>query len=207
MKSPFLKGIKRGIGISIVLVIFWLLSDFFYFSKLDNKNKVILESRQDASIGGDFDLIGKNEKKYNIESFKGKPLLIFFGFASCPDICPYGLTMISSVLDSLDKESNKINAVFITLDPERDDYEKVSEFANIFHKEIIGLSGSQEQVDKAALAWRVYKKKVLLEDSDLEYTIDHSAFIYLMDRNGKYYTHFPHNVDAEEILKELKAFI
>ena len=207
MKSPFLKGIKRGIGISIVLVIFWLLSDFFYFSKLDNKNKVNLESRQDASIGGDFDLIGKNEKKYNIESFKGKPLLIFFGFASCPDICPYGLTMISSVLDSLDKESNKINAVFITLDPERDDYQKVSEFANIFHKEIIGLSGSQEQVDKAALAWRVYKKKVLLEDSDLEYTIDHSAFIYLMDRNGKYYTHFPHNVDAEEILKELKEFI
>jgi len=207
MKSPFLKGIKRGIGISIVLVIFWLLSDFFYFSKLDNKNKVNLESRQDASIGGDFDLIGKNEKKYNIESFKGKPLLIFFGFASCPDICPYGLTMISSVLDSLDKDSNKINAVFITLDPERDDYEKVSEFANIFHKEIIGLSGSQEQVDKVALAWRVYKKKVLLEDSDLEYTIDHSSFIYLMDRNGKYYTHFPHNVDAEEILKELKAFI
>ena len=207
MKSPFLKGIKRGIGISIVLVIFWLLSDFFYFSKLDNKNKVNLESKQDASIGGDFDLIGKNGKKYNIESFKGKPLLIFFGFASCPDICPYGLTMISSVLDSLDEDSNKINAVFVTLDPERDNYEKVSEFANIFHKEIIGLSGSQEQVDQAALAWRVYKKKVLLEDSDLEYTIDHSAFIYLMDQNGKYYTHFSHNIDAEEILNELKVFI
>ena len=61
MKTPFLKGIKRGIGISIVLVIFWVLSDFFYFSK------------QDASLGGDFDLIGKNGKKYNIESFKGKP--------------------------------------------------------------------------------------------------------------------------------------
>ena len=207
MKSPFLKGIKRGIGISIVLVIFWVLSDFFYFSKVDNKNKVKLESRPDTSIGGDFDLIGKNGKKYNIESFKGKPFLIFFGFASCPDICPYGLTMISSVLDSLDKDSNKINAVFVTLDPERDTYEKVSEFANIFHKEIIGLSGSQEQVDKAALAWRVYKKKVLLEDSDLEYTIDHSAFIYLMDQNGKYYAHFSHNIEAEEILRELKAFI
>ncbi len=207
MKSPFLKGIKRGIGISIVLVVFWLLSDFFYFNKLESKNKVNLESKQDVSIGGDFDLIGENGKKYNIESFKGKPLLIFFGFASCPDICPYGLTMMSSVLDSLDNDSNKINAVFVTLDPERDDYEKVSEFANIFHKEIIGLSGSQEQIDKAALAWRVYKKKVLLEDSDLEYTIDHSSFIYLMDKNGKYYTHFPHNIDTEEILKELKVFI
>ena len=207
MESPFLKGIKRGIGISIVLVIFWVLSDFFYFSKVDNKNKVNLESRQDTSIGGDFDLIGKNGKKYNIESFKGKPFLIFFGFASCPDICPYGLTMISSVLDSLDKDSNKINAVFVTLDPERDDYKKVSEFANIFHEEIIGLSGNQEQVDNAALAWRVYKKKVLLESSDLEYTIDHSSFIYLMDANGKYHTHFPHNVDEEEILKEIETLI
>ena len=70
MKSPFLKWIKRGIGISIVLVIFWLLSDFFYFSKLDNKNKVNLESRQDASIGGDFDLIGKNEKNIILKASK-----------------------------------------------------------------------------------------------------------------------------------------
>ena len=70
MKSPFLNGIKRGIGISIVLVIFWLLSDFFYFSKLDNKNKVNLESKQDASIGGDFDLIGKNGKKYSHYCYK-----------------------------------------------------------------------------------------------------------------------------------------
>ena len=115
--------------------------------------------------------------------------------------------MLMSLVGSEMCIRDRINAVFVTLDPERDTYEKVSEFANIFHKEIIGLSGSQEQVDKAALAWRVYKKKVLLEDSDLEYTIDHSAFIYLMDQNGKYYAHFSHNIDAEEILRELKAFI
>ena len=207
MGSPFLVGIKRGILISLGLVIFWLLLDFLYLSKLESTNKSNLELEQVASIGGDFDLIGKDGKKYNIASFMGKPFLIFFGFASCPDICPYGLTMISSVLDSLDKDSNKISAVFVTLDPERDDYKKVSEFANIFHEEIIGLSGNQEQIDNAALAWRVYKKKVLLESSDLEYTIDHSSFIYLMDANGKYHTHFPHNVDEEEILKEIEILI
>ena len=207
MESSFLNGIKRGIGISLALVIFWLLLDYFYFSKLEDKNKVKLESQQSVTIGGDFNLIGKGGKKYNIDSFKGKPLLIFFGFTSCPDICPYGLTMISSVLDTLDKDSNKINAVFITLDPERDNLEKVSEFASMFHKEIIGLTGSLEQVGSVALAWKVYKKKVFLESSDLGYTIDHSAFIYLMDENGKYYTHFPHSIDAEEIIKELETFI
>ena len=206
MKSPFLTGIRRGIVLSLLLVIFWLVLDYFYFSKLNNQNKVNLESQQ-AAIGGNFTLVGKDGQQYNNDSFKGKPLLIFFGFASCPDICPYGLTMISSVLDEMGEDSQEINAVFVSLDPERDDYKKVSEFATIFHEEIIGLSGSQDQVDKIALAWRVYKKKVVLEDSDLGYTIDHSAFIYLMDKNGKYYTHFPHNVDAEEILKELDNII
>ena len=206
MKSPFLTGIRRGIVLSLLLVIFWLVLDYFYFSKLNNQNKVNLESQQ-AAIGGSFTLVGKGGQQYNNDSFKGKPLLIFFGFASCPDICPYGLTMISSVLDEMGEDSQEINAVFVSLDPERDDYKKVSEFATIFHEEIIGLSGSQDQVDKIALAWRVYKKKVVLEDSDLGYTIDHSAFIYLMDKNGKYYTHFPHNVDAEEILKELDNII
>lgn len=204
MSSPFIIGLKRGLKISLVLALFYLVLD--YFSKLDNKNKVNLESEKSASIGGDFNLIGKDGKKYNIDSFKGKPLLIFFGFASCPDICPYGLTMISSVLVSLGSNSNKINAVFVTLDPERDNYEVTAQFTSLFHKDIIGLSGSKEEIDRAASAWRVYKKKVLLSNSDLEYTIDHSAFIYLMDRNGKYYTHFSHNTDSEIILKELNKF-
>ena len=99
--------------------------------------------------------------------------------------------MISSVLDTLGDDSNKINAVFVTLDPERDDYSSTSEFASIFHKQIIGLSGSIEQIDKIASAWRVYKKKVMLSESDLEYTLDHSAFIYLMDEKRKIlYTFF-----------------
>jgi protein SCO1/2 len=207
MSSPFTIGIIRGLKISVILVIFYLLLDYFYFSELEEKNTITLESKQSASIGGEFDLVGKNGKIYNQDSFKGKPLLIFFGFASCPDICPYGLTMISSVLEILGDDSNKINAVFVTLDPERDDYSSTAEFANIFHNEIIGLSGSMKQIDKIVSAWRVYKKKVMLSESNLEYTIDHSAFIYLMDEKGKYYTHFSHNTEPEDILKELNKFL
>jgi cytochrome oxidase Cu insertion factor (SCO1/SenC/PrrC family) len=203
MSSPFVIGLKRGLKISVVLVIFYLLLDYFYFSKLANKNIVTLENKESVSIGGDFDLLGKDGKEYNLASFKGKPLIIFFGFASCPDICPYGLTMISSVLDTLGDDSNMINAVFVTLDPERDDYTSTAQFASMFHEKIIGLSGSISQIDRIANAWRVYKKKVELPDSALVYTIDHSAFIYLMDKNGKYYTHFSHNTEPEEIIKEL----
>jgi cytochrome oxidase Cu insertion factor (SCO1/SenC/PrrC family) len=203
MSSPFVIGLKRGLKISVVLVIFYLLLDYFYFSKLANKNIVTLENKESVSIGGDFDLLGKDGKEYNLASFKGKPLIIFFGFASCPDICPYGLTMISSVLEILGDDSNMINAVFVTLDPERDDYTSTAQFASMFHEKIIGLSGSISQIDRIANAWRVYKKKVELPDSALVYTIDHSAFIYLMDKNGKYYTHFSHNTEPEEIIKEL----
>jgi len=199
MSSPFVIGLKRGLKVSLVLVIFYLLLDFFYFSKL--------ETKQSASIGGDFYLLGKDGQAYNQASFKGKPLLIFFGFASCPDICPYGLTMISSVLNTLGDDSHRVNAVFVTLDPERDDYSSTSQFASLFHEEIIGLSGSIEQIDRIANAWRVYKKKVILSESDLEYTIDHSAFIYLMDANGQYYTHFSHNTGPEDIIKELSKLL
>ena len=207
MSSPFVIGLKRGLKISLVLVIFYLLLDFFYFSKLENKNIATLETKQSVSIGGDFDLLGKDGKEYNLASFNGKPLIIFFGFASCPDICPYGLTMISNVLTTLGDASHRVNAVFVTLDPERDDYSSTSQFASLFHEEIIGLSGSIEQIDRVANAWRVYKKKVILSESDLEYTIDHSTFIYLMDANGKYYTHFSHNTGPEDIIKELSKLL
>ena len=207
MSSPFIIGLKRGLIISLVLGVFYLLLNYFYFSKLENKNIVTLDDRENVKIGGDFDLLGKDGKEYNLASFNGKPLIIFFGFASCPDICPYGLTMISEVLETLGEDSNMINTVFVTLDPERDDYASTSQFASMFHEKIIGLSGSMEQVNRAADAWRVYNKKVELPDSELVYTIDHSAFIYLMDKNGKYYTHFSHNTEPEEIIKELDKML
>ena len=207
MSSPFVIGLKRGLKISLVLVVFSLLLDYFYFSKIENKNIVTLETKQSASIGGNFDLLGKDGQEYNQASFIGKPLIIFFGFASCPDICPYGLTMISNVLETLGDDSHRVNAVFVTLDPERDDYATTSQFASLFHEEIIGLSGNIEQIDRVTSAWRVYKKKVVLPDSELGYTIDHSAFIYLMDKNGEYYTHFSHNAEPEDILKELNKLL
>ena len=140
--------------------------------------KLFKNNNDSVDIGGDFELIGKEGRIYNQDDFLGKPLLIFFGFASCPDICPYGLTIISEVLDDLEADKNKFNSVFVTLDPERDDYAKITDFVNLFHSNIIGLSGSVEQIDNIAKNWRVYKKKVDFSGSELGYTIDHS-FSYI----------------------------
>ena len=105
----------------------------------------------------------------------------------------------------MEKDLEKINAIFITLDPERDNYSRTSEFVESFHPHIIGLSGSTKKIEEAVLSWKVYRKIVDLKSSELDYTIDHSAHIYLMDKFGKYLAHFSHNEDPNIIVKKIKT--
>jgi len=195
------KGFVRGLKLLLIILAGFFLYYNFYLKNND------YQSSSDALIGGNFELVGEYGKIYTHDDFLGKPLLIFFGFASCPDICPYGLSVMGSVLDDLEKKNNKFNVVFVTLDPERDNPDKLAEFVKLFHPNIIGLSGNSHQINSIANNWRVYRKEVELSGSALGYSIDHSAYIYLMNKDGKYLTHFSHNVDAEEIIKELEKFI
>ena len=196
MNNSFIKGLSRGIFICVIILIGVIIYSFYNSNDSGtNDNK--------ADIGGEFELVGKEGKEYTQDDFLGNPLLIFFGFVSCPDICPYSLSVISEVLDDLEGDKHKFNSVFVTLDPERDDFNRTAEFVNLFHSNIIGLSGSIEQIDNIVKNWRVYKKKVELAGSELDYSIDHSSFIYLMNQKGEYFSHFSHNADAEDIIKEL----
>ncbi len=203
MELAFIRGLIKGLKLSLVLLVVFIL---YYIFFLQNDNNQVLNN-EDASIGGSFELLGAEGKIYTEKYFLGKPLLIFFGFASCPDICPYGLSVMSSVLDDLEEYNSKFNVVFVTLDPERDDYKNTSQFVNLFHPNIIGLSGSIEQINEVANNWRVYKKKIELSDSEFGYSIDHSAFIYLMDKDGSYIKHFSHSADSEEIIKDLSKLL
>jgi len=195
------KNFVRGLRLSLIILVGFVIYYNFYLKGNDN------QSSSNALIGGNFELVGEYGKIYTHDDFLGKPLLIFFGFASCPDICPYGLSVIGSVLDDLEKKNNKFNVVFVTLDPERDNPDKLAEFVKLFHPHIIGLSGTSDQVNSMANNWRVYRKEIELSGSALGYSIDHSAYIYLMNKEGKYLTHFSHNVDAEEIIRELSSLI
>lgn len=155
-----------------------------------------------ASIGGPFDLVDQNGAAFSSDMLKGKPSLLYFGFATCPDVCPTELADISAAVD-LVKESDGIDVrpVFITIDPERDTPERVGEYVGFFHDKMIGLTGSVAAAGAAAKAYRVYYAKAEGADFPDGYTMDHSSFIYLLDEEGSFITYYKY-VDTPEIVAE-----
>lgn len=157
-----------------------------------------------AAIGGPFALTAADGSTVTEQDFLGRPFLIFFGFASCPDVCPTTLATVGTALEAL-AEDERIDALFVTLDPERDTPETAQQYAGAFHPAITGLGGTQAQIDAATSAYRVYAARVPLEDSALGYTIDHSAFVYLMGADGTYRQHFSPVSAASEITQAVRA--
>jgi len=157
-----------------------------------------------AAIGGSFALTAADGSTVTDQDFLGRPFLIFFGFASCPDVCPTTLATVGTALEAL-AEDDRIDALFVTLDPERDTPETAQQYAEAFHPGITGLGGTQAQIDAATSAYRVYAARVPLEDSALGYTIDHSAFVYLMGADGTYRQHFSPASAASEITQAVQA--
>lgn len=160
-----------------------------------------------ALVGGPFSLVAPSGQRVTEKSFAGRPMLVYFGFTHCPDVCPAGLQVIAAALDRIGDKSKGMTAVFITVDPERDTPELIGKYVASFHKDIVGLSGSPDDIAGVTKAYRVYARKVPIEQSPGEYNVDHSSFMYLMDRNGAYMKHFPHSVDAGELADALAKAI
>lgn len=157
-----------------------------------------------ALVGGPFSLVDASGKRVSEKDFAGRKMLVFFGFTSCPDVCPGGLQVISAALEKLGAKADKVAPVFITLDAERDPPAKVGEYVKSFSPKLIGLSGTPDEVTAAAKAYRVYFKKVPGSDPN-NYNIDHSSIIYLMDEHGQYLTHFPYPITVDELAAKLEA--
>ena len=157
----------------------------------------------EALIGGPFSLINTAGEPVTDKTYLGQPMLVYFGFTHCPDICPSGLQVISAALDQLGDRAQKVAPLFFTLDPERDTAPKLAEYLKSFHPRLIGLTGSPEAAAEAAKAYRVYATKVPSENSPGDYTVDHSGFMYVMDARGKFVTHFAHNASADKIAAAL----
>ncbi len=164
----------------------------------------IIASSGKALIGGPFKLTDASGKRVTEKDFAGKKMLVFFGFTSCPDVCPGGLQVISGALDKLGSKADKLAPVFITLDAERDTPAKVGEYVKSFSPKLVGLSGTPDEVGAAAKAYRVYFKKVPGSDP-ANYNIDHSSIIYLMDESGQYIGHYPYPVTVDELAAKLAA--
>lgn len=167
----------------------------------------VVQTTGKALVGGPFSLVEASGKRVTEKDFAGRPLLVYFGFTHCPDVCPAGLQVIAAALDQLGDKAKGMTAVFITVDPERDTPELMGKYVASFHQGIVGLSGTPDEIAAVAKAYRVYTKKVPDEQSPGDYSVDHSSFMYLMDGNGEYVRHFPHSVDATELAEALSKAI
>jgi protein SCO1 len=158
-----------------------------------------------AAIGGPFNLTDQNGNTITEGDLKGRPSLVFFGFTHCPEVCPTTLFDISEVLNKLGPDAAKVNAIFITVDPERDSPAVLKDYLASFNPRLVGVGGDAEELAKVAKEYRVYYKKVPLKDGD--YTMDHTAIVYLMDKNGQFVAPFSLKRKPEEAATELRRYL
>ncbi|MGJ5010180.1 SCO family protein [Bradyrhizobium oligotrophicum] len=158
-----------------------------------------------AAIGGPFQLTDQSGVVVTEKSLEGRPTLIFFGFTHCPDVCPTSLFEISEVLRAMGKDADSVNAYFISVDPERDNPAAMKDYLSSFDPHLKGLTGDPEVLAKVLTEYRVYAKKVPLKDGD--YTMDHTALVYLMDRNGRFVAPFNLKRTPEEAAADLKKYL
>jgi protein SCO1/2 len=158
-----------------------------------------------AAIGGTFQLTDQAGQTVTEKNLVGHPTLIFFGFTHCPDVCPTSLFEMSEVLRAMGKDADGVNAYFISVDPERDNADAMKDYLSSFDPHLKGLTGDPDAVAKVVSGFRVYAKKVPLKDGD--YTMDHTALVYLMDRDGKFVAPFNLKRKPEEAASDLKRYL
>jgi protein SCO1 len=158
-----------------------------------------------AAIGGPFRLVDQNGKPFTDQDMRGKPYLVFFGFTHCPDICPTTLFEMSQLMRKLGPDADRAGALFITVDPGRDTPAIVKDYLASFDPHLRGLTGDQAAIDQAVKDYRVYAKKVPLQGGD--YTMDHTAIVYLMDKDGQFVAPFDLQRSADVEATELRRYM
>jgi protein SCO1 len=158
-----------------------------------------------AAIGGPFSLVDQNGRTVTDKDLRGHPFLVFFGFTRCPDVCPTALFEISEVLGKLGPDAQKVSALFVTVDPERDTPAAMKDYLSSFNPRLVGLTGDPAAIAAVAKEYRVYAKKVPLDNGD--YTMDHTALVYLMDKEGRFVTPFNLKRTPEAAAADLRRYL
>jgi protein SCO1/2 len=166
-----------------------------------------VQSSGKALIGGPFTLVDQTGKTVTDQDFRGRHMLVFFGFTHCPDICPAELQVMSASLDELGPKADQVVPIFITLDPERDTQAAMGAYVKNFGPRFVGLTGSAEQIAAAAKAYRVAYSKFQQDKASSDYSIDHSALVYLMGKDGEYITHFAYGTPAAKMTETLRRYL
>jgi protein SCO1/2 len=158
-----------------------------------------------SAVGGPFKLVDQNSKPITDADMKGHPFLVFFGFTHCPDVCPTTLFDVSEVFRVLGNDAKDVRALFITVDPERDTPAVLKDYLSSFDPRIVGVTGDDASIAAAEKAYRVYAKKVPLDGGS--YTMDHTAIVYLMSKDGRFVAPFSLKRRPEEAAADLKRHL
>lgn len=195
-----------------LLMLVMMIGSFVAFMTLTKKPEVNPFSKKEVThtgtpaIGGAFTLTNQSGKTVSDADFRGKYMLVYFGYTFCPDVCPADLLTISSAMQALGEDADKIAPVFISVDPERDTVEQLHTYMQNFDPRITALTGSREDIAKVATEYKVYYQKV--ENQGLaDYLIDHTAITYLMDKDGKFLTHFSHATSTDAMVKKIQEVV
>lgn len=158
-----------------------------------------------ADIGGSFTLVDSNGQIVTDKDVLTRPSLVYFGYTFCPDVCPMDMSRNADAVEALKEQSHDVGLVFITIDPARDTPEVVGEFVHNIHPGAIGLTGSEEQIAAAVKAYRVFRQ---INDDDPDYyTVDHSAFTYLMLPDRGFVSFYSHDAKAGDVAKSVSCVL
>ena len=158
-----------------------------------------------GTVGGPFTLTDQAGRRRSDSEFRGRLMIVYFGYTFCPDVCPADLMAITQALDALGPQAQGIQPVFITLDPERDT-KVLADYVAAFHRSLVGLTGSPEEIRKIANAYKAFYAKVPGEREG-EYAIDHTGIIYLMGRDGKYLGFMPPQTNPDRLTEVLRKYL
>jgi protein SCO1/2 len=204
---------KKNIKISIGLATAGLLTLLGLLLIELQTREASVSPFQEVAIGGAFSLTNEKGEARSEADFAGAPMLIYFGFTYCPDVCPMSLDVMGAALETLEAQNPKLFAalqpVFISVDPLRDTPEQLDDYLSYFHPKISGLTGTPEQIAMMKKAFRVYAVRRDLPEETAQdkgsYNVDHSSFFYLMDGKGRYLAHFDHGLEAQSLARKIAA--
>lgn len=166
---------------------------------------LVAQQASTVQIGAPFELVSHKGEAFSDQDLAGKPYTVFFGFTHCPEVCPTTLWEMSAALEQLGGDADDLRVLFVTVDPERDTPEVLSAYLQSFDDRIIGLTGSPENVTAMATAYRAYWRKVPTDDGD--YTMDHTASVYLMDGKGDFFGTVAYEEPDEARMGKLRRLI
>jgi cytochrome oxidase Cu insertion factor (SCO1/SenC/PrrC family) len=201
-KTETPKKPNMRILLSLVLVI---IAVIVWMQFLNKENTPTAAENSRALIGGEFSLTNHKGEPVTDKDFLGKYMIVYFGYTFCPDVCPMDLQIMADAMRILPPEElEQVNPVFITIDPERDTVDVMAEYVSYFHDDMIGLTGTNEQVDSIKKAYRVYAAKAA---DSADYLVDHTSYTYFMGKEGTLLRHFNHGEDPEAMANTISSLI